>query len=46
MTPEPKLKDEGTGLPGLRSWRNVYVFVLAVFALWIALLIALTRMFS
>jgi hypothetical protein len=46
MTPEPQLNDEGTGLPGLRSWRNVYAFVLVVFALWIGLLIVLTRMFS
>jgi hypothetical protein len=46
MTPAPQLKDEGTGLPGLRSWRSVYVFVLVVFALWIGLLIVLSRMFS
>lgn len=46
MTPEPKPNNESTGLPGLRSWRKVYVFVLAVFALWIGLLIVLTRMFS
>ena len=46
MKPEPQPNDDGTGLPGLRSWPSVYVFVLAVFALWIGLLIALTRMFS
>ena len=46
MTPEPKPSDEGTGLPGLRTWRAVYAFVLLVFALWIALLIALTKVFS
>jgi hypothetical protein len=46
MTSEPKPKDEGTGLPGLRSWGKVYVFVLVVFGLWIGLLIVLTRMNS
>jgi hypothetical protein len=46
MTPEPEPKDEVTGLPGLRSWRSVYLFVLVVFGLWIGLLIVLTRMFS
>jgi hypothetical protein len=35
-----------TGLPGLFTWRTVYAFVLAVFALWVGLLIALSRMFS
>ena len=41
MTPEPKPTDD-TGLPGLRSWRAVYAFVLATFALWVVLLILLT----
>jgi hypothetical protein len=44
MTPEPK--DDATGLPGLRTWRAVYAFVLIAFAVWIGLLIALERMFS
>ena len=46
MTPDPEPNDELTGLPGLRSWRAVYLFVLAVFAAWIVLLTLLTRMFS
>lgn len=46
MTPEANPSDESTGLPVLRSWRRVYAFVLVVFAVWIALLIALTRAFS
>ena len=46
MKPKPQPNDEGTGLPGLRSWRKVYVFVLTVFAFWIGLLIVLTRMLS
>jgi hypothetical protein len=46
MTPEPQSNDEETGLPGLRTWRAVYAFVLIAFAVWIALLIALTRAFA
>ena len=46
MTPDPTPNDETTGFPGLRTWRGVYTFVLAVFALWIVLLIALTRAYS
>lgn len=46
MTPEPEPNDEDTGLPGLRTWRRVYTFVLISFAVWIALLLALTRAFS
>jgi hypothetical protein len=39
--------DDGTtGLPGLRTWRRVYAFVLVVFLAWIGLLAALTRMYS
>jgi hypothetical protein len=38
--------DEATGLPGLRSWRRVYLAVLVVFAVWVGLLAALTRLYS
>jgi hypothetical protein len=37
---------EGPGLPGLRNWRAVYFFVLGSFALWVALLVALTMVSS
>ena len=40
------LPDEETGLPGLRSWRAVYLGVFGTFLLWIILLAALTRVFS
>ena len=46
MTPGPTPNDDTTGFPGLRTWRGVYTFVLAVFAIWIVLLIALTRAYS
>jgi hypothetical protein len=46
MKPDPTPNDETTGFPGLRTWRGVYTFVLAVFAVWIVLLIALTRAYS
>jgi hypothetical protein len=44
MTPAPD--DETTGLPGLRTWRQVYVAVFAVFVLWVVLLAALDRLFA
>jgi len=46
MTPDPKPNDETTGFPGLRTWRGVYIFVLVTFAVWVVLLIALTRAYS
>lgn len=46
MTPDPKPNDEGTGFPGLRTWRGVYTFVLITFAAWVVLLIVLTRAYS
>jgi hypothetical protein len=36
--PERDSESEGTGLPGFRSWRGVYVFVLAVFVVYVVLL--------
>jgi hypothetical protein len=46
-TPRPADSDNReTGLPFLSSWRAVYAFVLAAFALWVGLLIVLSRMFS
>ncbi len=45
-TSPPPADDESTGLPGLRSWRGVYVFVLGVFVLWVVLLTVLTEKYS
>ena len=39
-------ESDTTGLPGLRSWPAVYLFVVAVFIIWVALLIALERTYS
>lgn len=44
MTEPPE--DESTGLPGFRSWRQVYVWVMVVLAVWIGLLAALSRIFT
>jgi hypothetical protein len=46
MTREPEPNDESIGLAGLRTWRAVYVFVLVAFAVCVALLVLLERMFS
>jgi hypothetical protein len=44
---EHEVEDEAdTGLPLLPTWRAVYLFVMAVFVLWIVLLTAFTRMFA
>lgn len=43
---EPSAREgEETGLPWLRTWKGVYLFVIASFILWVALLIALTNFF-
>ena len=43
---EPSAREtEETGLPLFRSWKGVYLFVLGSFIFWIALLVALTKMF-
>jgi hypothetical protein len=42
----PAAESGETGLPWLGSWRGVYLFVLATFVLWIALLWLLTSLFS
>ena len=43
--PAPE-SDDLTGLPGLRTWRSVYLFVLGVFATYVVLLLALTKHYS
>jgi hypothetical protein len=42
----PAPETEGTGLPWFRTWKSVYLFVLGCFVLWVALLVALTVIFS
>ena len=50
MTPAPRLDErsaaEPPDLPGFRTWRGVYLFVLGWFALVVALLTVFTRIFS
>lgn len=36
----------GPGLPGFRTWRRVYWFVLGCFAAYVVLLVWFTRLFS
>ena len=42
----PSASESGTGLPLLRTWRRVYIFVLGSFVLWVVLLSALARLFA
>jgi hypothetical protein len=37
---------DATGLPFFRTWKRVYLLVLGSFALWLGLLMALTKIFS
>lgn len=37
---------DDTGLPWLRSWKEVYLVVIINFILWVTLLVALTDFFS
>jgi hypothetical protein len=44
-TNRPAADDERTGFPALRSWRSVYLVVVAIFVTWVVLLTALSRAF-
>jgi hypothetical protein len=44
MTPAPD--DDSTGLPGLRTWRQVYAAVLVIFVLWVVLLAVLDGLYA
>lgn len=38
--------DASTGLPWLRTWPGVYLFVMGSFVIWVALLLVFGRVFS
>jgi hypothetical protein len=45
--PEPiDAESDSTGLPGLRTWRSVYVLVSIVLAAYVVLLAVLTRAYK
>jgi hypothetical protein len=44
--PTPGDEIDATGLPVLRSWPGVYLFVIVVFTIWVALLVLLKRAYS
>jgi hypothetical protein len=44
--PINSIDTEETGLPGLRTWRRVYLLVLGLFVLWVVLLVVLEKIFS
>ena len=45
MIPEPA-DDESPGLPGFRTWRGVYWFVLGVFVVVVVALFLFSRLFA
>jgi hypothetical protein len=44
--PEPAASDRNPGVPGFRTWRGIYVFILAVFALVVVMLAFFSRWFA
>ena len=42
----PESRDHETGVPGLRTWRRVYAFVLGTFVVVVALLAVFSRAFQ
>jgi hypothetical protein len=42
----PHDQEQLTGLPGLRTWRSVYLFVFGCFVLSVLLLLVLTVIYS
>ena len=42
----PPVPDATPDLPGLRTWRAVYVFVFGCFVLWVVLLAIFSRIFA
>lgn len=45
-SPETPASDQTPGVPGFRTWRGVYIFVLAVFVVVVALLTLFSRLFA
>lgn len=45
-SPPDRPADEATGLPGLPTWRSVYLLVLGVFIAYVVLLVALSKVFA
>jgi hypothetical protein len=46
VTPAPPAESEPPDVPGFRTWRSVYLFVIGWFVLLVALLAAFSRYFS
>jgi len=44
--PDPSPADDAPGVPGLRTWREVYLFVFAFFVFCVLLLALFSRVFA
>lgn len=42
----PPPDDEAPGVPGFRTWRGIYVFILVVFAVVVAALALFSRVYA
>jgi hypothetical protein len=46
MKPDPAADDDSPGVPGFRTWRGVYLFVLGCFILVVGALTLFSRFFA
>ena len=44
--PEPPTSDETPGVPGFRTWRGIYLFVLLFFVVCVVLLTLFSSVFA
>jgi hypothetical protein len=44
--PDPSGDDESPGVPGFRTWRGIYLFVLVFFVVCVVLLALLSHAFA
>jgi hypothetical protein len=43
---EPTARDQNPGVPGFHTWRGIYLFILAAFALVVVVLAVFSRWFA
>ena len=46
MRPEPPSANERPGVPGFRTWRGVYLFVVVVFVIVVVALVLFSRAYG
>jgi hypothetical protein len=46
LSPQPEPEDESPGVPGFRTWRGVYLFVLGCFVAMVVALTVFTHLYA